>query len=252
MLGNTNASSFQASMNNLSISINGTNKLTYNGKDTKSLDITLSALGAAASNHNHGYITSDNSAKDLMYGAARLYLIQESSNYGGVTSWKNILKVPHSNSEGYFTEWAINFTGDNAAYYRTMRSGVDSGFVKLVDANNLSDMAANLTVAKAKNADYATSAGTASNSNTVGGFTPGSFLFADLTDIEMNKTGALKGYGGFIDFHFNGSTADYTSRIIEGSSGCLSINKMNIYNSHSCKSTVIQSSTPPTDTLWAW
>ena len=39
------------------------------------------------------------------------------------------------------------------------------------------------------------------------------------TSIELNSTGGLSGYGGFIDFHYNGSTADYTSRIIEDASG---------------------------------
>jgi len=40
--------------------------------------------------------------------------------------------------------------------------------------------------------------------------------------IEFNPPSAA-GHGGYIDFHFNGSTADYTSRIIESSSGTLSI-----------------------------
>ena len=39
--------------------------------------------------------------------------------------------------------------------------------------------------------------------------------------IELNTHGTLSGYGGFIDFHFNGSSADYTSRIIEDASGRL-------------------------------
>lgn len=57
-------------------------------------------------------------------------------------------------------------------------------------------------------------------------------------DFEMNSSGSLKGYGGFIDFHFFNSsgqplsssgsvvssTPDYTSRIIEDSAGCLDIN----------------------------
>ena len=37
--------------------------------------------------------------------------------------------------------------------------------------------------------------------------------------IELNTHGTLTGYGGFIDFHFNGSSGDYTSRIIEDASG---------------------------------
>lgn len=31
------------------------------------------------------------------------------------------------------------------------------------------------------------------------------------------------GFGGYIDFHFNGDTSDYTSRIIESQSGNLTV-----------------------------
>ena len=31
------------------------------------------------------------------------------------------------------------------------------------------------------------------------------------------------GYGGYIDFHFNGDTSDYTARIIESQSGRLGV-----------------------------
>jgi hypothetical protein len=47
-----------------------------------------------------------------------------------------------------------------------------------------------------------------------------------VTSIEMNSDGALSGYGGFIDFHYSGSSADYTSRIIEDASGRVSINSV--------------------------
>ena len=43
--------------------------------------------------------------------------------------------------------------------------------------------------------------------------------------IELNQSGQLEGYGGFIDFHYNGSTSDYTSRILERSENILSINE---------------------------
>lgn len=36
--------------------------------------------------------------------------------------------------------------------------------------------------------------------------------------------GASAGHGGYIDFHYNNNSADYTSRIIEGASGTLTIN----------------------------
>jgi len=41
--------------------------------------------------------------------------------------------------------------------------------------------------------------------------------------IEMNKYGGESGNGGFIDFHYAGSSADYTARIIEDSTNVVSI-----------------------------
>lgn len=42
--------------------------------------------------------------------------------------------------------------------------------------------------------------------------------------IELNnKTGGASGHGGFIDFHYGMSTADYTARIIENAEGVLAI-----------------------------
>lgn len=40
--------------------------------------------------------------------------------------------------------------------------------------------------------------------------------------IELNRGGTLANFGGYIDFHFNKSANDYTSRIIEDGSGHLS------------------------------
>lgn len=61
---------------------------------------------------------------------------------------------------------------------------------------------------------------------------------ASITSIELNSSGSLANYGGFIDFHFHdsnkkplndagtivSSTPDYTSRIIEDAAGRLSVN----------------------------
>lgn len=41
--------------------------------------------------------------------------------------------------------------------------------------------------------------------------------------IEMTPGSTSAGHGGYIDFHFNNSTADYTSRIIEQASGTLTV-----------------------------
>lgn len=65
-----------------------------------------------------------------------------------------------------------------------------------------------------------------------------SFMPSAPTSIELNSSGSLLGYGGFIDFHYhdaNGNprdssgnvvsgVVDYSSRIIEGSPGSISIN----------------------------
>ena len=40
--------------------------------------------------------------------------------------------------------------------------------------------------------------------------------------IELNSAGSLSGFGGFIDFHYNGDVSDYTSRIIEDATGRIS------------------------------
>ena len=41
--------------------------------------------------------------------------------------------------------------------------------------------------------------------------------------IELNSLGSLSGYGGFIDFHYNGSSADYTARFIETNYGLVKL-----------------------------
>ena len=41
--------------------------------------------------------------------------------------------------------------------------------------------------------------------------------------IELNNAGSLSSYGGLVDFHYNGSAADYTTRMIEEAAGVVSI-----------------------------
>lgn len=47
------------------------------------------------------------------------------------------------------------------------------------------------------------------------------------TSIELSP-GASAGHGGYIDFHYNNDSADYTSRIIEAPSGYVTLNGMGI------------------------
>lgn len=48
--------------------------------------------------------------------------------------------------------------------------------------------------------------------------------------IEISGMSSSAGHGGFIDFHFNNSSADYTSRIIESASGVLYANGVKLDN----------------------
>ena len=45
--------------------------------------------------------------------------------------------------------------------------------------------------------------------------------------IELNNAGSLSDYGGYIDFHYNGSAADYTTRLIESEAGVMLIQAKN-------------------------
>ena len=56
---------------------------------------------------------------------------------------------------------------------------------------------------------------------------------SDASSLEFNSVPSYAGHGGYIDFHFNGSNADYTSRIIEFSSGRLTINDVLYVNNGS-------------------
>ena len=48
-------------------------------------------------------------------------------------------------------------------------------------------------------------------------------VISGFHSIELNSHGTLSDYGGFIDFHYNGSSADYTTRMIEEAAGVVSI-----------------------------
>ncbi len=41
--------------------------------------------------------------------------------------------------------------------------------------------------------------------------------------IYLSKTKTSDGYGGYIDFHYNGALSDYTARIIEATPGIIRI-----------------------------
>ena len=54
-------------------------------------------------------------------------------------------------------------------------------------------------------------------------------MSATPASIEFNPA-TSNNFGGFLDFHFQGSPADYTSRIIESLSGTIQVNNVTCMN----------------------
>ena len=97
---------------------------------------------------------------------------------------------------------------------------------------NASSVAASLsTVSKtAWGQTYWTSGGVptniSGNMTDVGNITTGNSggLLSGFQGIELNTNGTLTTAGGYIDFHYNGSSSDFTSRIIEDANGRIQMN----------------------------
>ena len=68
--------------------------------------------------------------------------------------------------------------------------------------------------------------------------------------LEFTSIGSSAGHGGFIDFHFNGNTADYTSRIIEDASGQITI-KAGVLNIGTSAKGFLYMLRPSSNYIWA-
>lgn len=68
--------------------------------------------------------------------------------------------------------------------------------------------------------------------------------------LEFTSIGSSAGHGGFIDFHYNGNTADYTSRIIEDASGQLTLSA-GIVNIGTAAKGFLYLQRPSTNYIWA-
>lgn len=55
---------------------------------------------------------------------------------------------------------------------------------------------------------------------------------AHSLSIELNESGGLSGYGGFIDFHYNGTSSDYSIRLVESTANILSVQAMQVGTSN--------------------
>lgn len=67
--------------------------------------------------------------------------------------------------------------------------------------------------------------------------------------IEFASVSSSAGHGGFIDFHFNGNTEDYTSRIIEDAKGRLSL-RSSIVRVGTASSTTLALARPSFNYIW--
>ena len=68
--------------------------------------------------------------------------------------------------------------------------------------------------------------------------------------LEFTSIGSSAGHGGFINFHFNGNTADYTSRIIEDASGQITI-KAGVLNIGTSAKGFLYLQRPSSNYIWA-
>lgn len=154
--------------------IEGTNKFTYNGSASKTINITPSSIGAATSGHSHsaattsanGFMTSNDKKIINSIGLVSSLGTTSKEVVGAINEVNNRVSSVNSNLDGRIT---------------SLQSTV----------NNLN---------------------TQMGTKVTTGTTP------QLQNIELYFRTP------FIDFHFDNSTTDHTSRIIENSAGTLSVN----------------------------
>lgn len=71
--------------NALTISLNGTSQGAYDGSSAKSINITASSIGAAASSHTHNYSTPANTIKSLSASGSTITYTKGDGTTGNVT-----------------------------------------------------------------------------------------------------------------------------------------------------------------------
>lgn len=152
--------------------------------------------------------------------------------------------IVFKNASGYICQMLVGGNQKtNIAYLRTCTGSSWTGWVRQYSTDNkpaLTELGITATAAEVNVLDGITA--TVTELNYCDGVTSNiqtqlngkaathshPYMSSSPVSIELNSTGSLSGYGGFIDFHYNGNTADYTSRIIENASGQLAINGVTI------------------------
>ena len=127
----------------------------------------------------------------------------DDKNAFGITPFGNYTPGAANNKIDYVS---LGFAGYNGLNLRISETDIKWGYNAIYHAgnSNLSTVPWNCSSLTAKD-DVTAKAG----------------LYGQY--LEFLNIGSSSGHGGFIDFHFNGSTEDYTSRIIEDAKGQLSL-----------------------------
>lgn len=189
--------------------------------------INGSGMSAPGANEDGKTIVWDNTQQKWKYGAA--------GGGGGSTAWSDITGKPTTIGgygitdakiqNGTITLGSNSITPLTSSAISDMATKTWVGQQGYLTSSAISDMATKTWVGQQ---GFITSvSGTFWGKSWSNGGTVSGNLYAGSNggaiegfhSIELNSEGSLSGYGGFIDFHYNGSSADFTSRIIEDASG---------------------------------
>lgn len=181
-------------------STEGTNLFTYDGSKPKTLNITPAIIGAAYSSHTHT--------------KSQISDFPSSMPASDVYAWAKASSKP-SYSWGEITDKPSSFTPSSHTHSQYYDSGQSRTANTILAAPNGSD--GNATFRKLVASDIPSL-----NYLPLGGGT----IIGDLKVDSKITTSSIELYDAtpYIDFHFDGNNGDYTSRIIENTSGVLNIN----------------------------
>lgn len=191
--------------NSITIKLNsgtteGTNLFTYDGSKPKTLNITPAIIGAAYSSHTHT--------------KSQISDFPSSMPASDVYAWAKASSKP-SYSWGEITGKPSSFTPSSHTHSQYYDSGQSRTANTILAAPNGSD--GNATFRKLVASDIPSLNYLPLSGGTITG------------DLKVNSkitTSSIELYDAtpYIDFHFDGNSGDYTSRIIENTSGVLNIN----------------------------
>lgn len=140
-----------------------------------------------------------------------------------------VVKIEAVDKLGNSAKYEVTVPTDSVALH-LREGGQGAAFGKYSEQDDLLDVGWNLRARKNLTAD---------GDGTVGGNLSAGKSVSSGTGVELGRSAS--GHGGYLDFHFNASTEDYTSRIIESAAGVLQINLG--------KSVSLGTITNPTDVL---